>query len=458
MFNNSQSLKNILNNEREYRDYYASSENYINSTWVKRKLKEVFNPKSTESPRFYMEAGEILMKKVNVAVYSIENALDQADAYHALYNTTKNLSKESYDSLGKEEQNAIDNILRLAAENFNYVSYGANDSSMSLEYFQGKQPKEARGLGRIFQTIIAAIKRIIVAIANFFRGIFTAVRGIFRKFTFKQMQKYFAIAEGVVKSNPKLMITLKNYDKGGISPNFVKNLNEIPKTAQTINKTFDQEIAEINKFAAKKTNLFDAAMFNATLKARGMRLEGLAKSLLNHGLKIKTSNGRIMITNDARATINELIFSKNAKPSTSVKIPAKDFINHIKRAGLDKYNMDQSLNSIQRAMTDLQSKVSAAEGVFKKVEANTAAQKNVIVRSILKWVQDSFSTAVSICNAAIKFYNSNAGAIYKVYTQIVNGVVKLAKQDPKFVTQKPKKPLGAIRVNANIGFNNNKSK
>lgn len=449
MFNNSQSLENILNNEREYRDYYASSENFINSTWVKRKLKEIFNPKSSESSSFYMKAGEKLMEEVNVTVYSIESALDQADAYYALYNTTKNLSKESYNDLGKEEQEAINKLLNLAVENFNFVSYGHNDSSMSLEYFQGKQPKEARGLGRIFQTIISAIKKIIVAIANFFRGIFTAVRGVFRKFTFKQMQKYFSVAEGVVKANPKLMITLKNYDKGGISPNFVKNLNEIPKTSSVIIKTFDQEISEINKFAAKKTNVIDAAMFNTTLKARGMRLEGLAKSLLNHGLKIKTSNGRISITNDARSTINELIFSRNAKPSTSVKIPAKDFINHIKKAGLDKYNMDQALNSIQKAMTELQSKVTAASETFKKVEANTAAQKNVIVRSILKWVQNSFATAVSICNAAIKFYNSNAGAIYKVYTQIVNGVVKLAKQDPRFVSQKPK---GGLRIDTNINF------
>ena len=421
VFNNEiQSLESMFG-EPDRTQYYSNPENYINSTWLKRKIKEVFN--SRESVNYYLLAGESLMGEVEALTFSLESHVRNIEAYAKINATASEIAKSSvFNRLSLESQSAIKQLLNHSMNEYKILVAG-EDSYLSKEEFLGQTAKESRGIKRIFEIIGQAIKRVILAIANFFKGIFVKIRSFFRKFTYAAMQKYFAAAVQAAKANPKMQVSLTKYSKSGFSSGLAKFLQEIPKKSADIQKNYTTIIKNVSEFANKKANIIDHAVFQTKLKAITMCVDNTAKSMLAANIKV-TKSGKLEL--EKATQLNMLIYGTQ-KGIGKMTVNAKTFLAQVQKAGLDKINMDQVLNTISKGMTDLQAKVTEANKAFDMVKNNMLATKNGFVRGLLQFAQSSFQHSLSVCRIAIEFYKISSGAIYQAYSQTVRAVVSIAK-------------------------------
>ena len=418
-----QSIESMLG-EPERSSYYSNPNNYVNSTWLKNQLKTLF--RSKEKYSYYLKCGDALMNEVTALTFSLETFMRSVEGYAKINATASKIIKSNgFRNLSTESQNAVRGLLRHSAENYKYLVGG--DANMSTEELAGQKATESKGIKRVFEIIGQAIKRVILAIANFFKGIFIHIRSFFRKFTYSAMQKNFAIAVQAAKQNPNMTVTLNKYSKSGYSKGLAKFLQEIPKKSADIQKNYNDIIKMVTEFANKKTNVIDAAIFQTKLKACGMCVNNVSRSLLAAKIKV-TSNGKLQL--DKTAQINALIFD-GAKGVGKMTVKASAFLKDVQSAGLDKINMDQVLNTISKGMTDLQAKVTEANKAFDKVKANMMAQKNGFVRGLLQFCQSSFQQSLGVCRLAIEFYKISSGVLYQTYVATVKAVVTIAKGGSK---------------------------
>ena len=423
--NEIQSIESMFG-EVEHSSYYSNPNNYINSTWLKTKIKEVF--KTKEKPSYYLLCAESLMSEVNALTFSLESHVRNIEACAKINDMASNIIKSSqYQNLSEESKDAI---RRLASESFrDYKVLIAGDESMSKEEFLGQTAGQSKGIKRIFEIIGQAIKRVILAIANFFKGIFVQIRSYFRKFTYSAMQKNFAAAVQAAKANPQMKITMRNYSKSGFSSGLAKFLQEIPKKSADIQKNYTTVIKSVTEFAGKKANIIDNVAFQTKLKAITMCVDNTAKSMMAAGIQMD-KNGRLKY--EKTMQMNKLIYGTE-KGVGQMVVNANTFLKQVQSAGLDKINMDQVLNAISKGMTDLQSKVTEASKAYDMVKRNMLAQKNGIVRGLLQFAQSSFQHSLSVCKIAIEFYKLASGVLYKAYAQTVKAVVTIAKGGAKNV-------------------------
>lgn len=412
--------------EESHSSYYSNPNNYINSTWLKTQLKELF--KSKEKYSYYLKCGDVLMGEANALTFSIESHCRTIEAFYSINKLCSDVMKnDEFSSLSKESQNAIKKLLSHSAEQYKWAIVQDYDG-MSTEQFAGQKAGESKGIKRVFELIGQAIKKIILAIANFFKGIFVHIRSFFRKFTYSAMQKYFAAAVQAAKANPQLTVTLPKYSKSGFSKNLAKFLQEVPKKTADIQKNYTEIIKMVNEFANKKgTGIIDSAVFQSKLTVAGRCVEGTAKSLLNSGVKIN-KNGQASM--EMTSQMNKLIFGSETGVG-KMAVKAAVFLKQVQAAGLDKINMDQVLNAISKGMTDLQAKTTEANKAFDKVKANVAAQSNGVVRGLLQFCQAGFQNSLAICRMAIGFYKLASGVLYQAYKATVTAVVKIAKSGGK---------------------------
>lgn len=406
-------LNSIVNNKIPSDNNYSLNKNsYISSKGVKTGLKAIFN--SRESANFYIALGNSFMNQIDADEFSIESFLNNSLYQKSMIETIDKIkATENYKNLSSKEKNSLEELYYKSSENYNEM-YGMEAGLMSPKLGEIDK-KIMKGANVVFTTISSIIKKLILAISSFFKGIFQKLRGFFRKFTHKAMLKYFEEAEKVAKANPSLKVTVA----GLISKNFSKFLKGVPQAAAKLNQKYDSAVKKVKEYTAKSShNIFAKLNMAAQMTIFKTIANGAAQDLHSVGINVGKDGGAGL---EIAGAANQIIFGVSKPLSRTVS--AKEYLSACKAAGIDKENVDALLNQISKAMTDLQSKVTETDTVVKQASNNLGTSEP----RITSFINNAFRETLNISKLAIKFYNISGSTLYKAYSNAVSTVVRIAK-------------------------------
>ena len=418
--------KIIINDDYQImNDYYADSESFVISKSIANGINNILK-KSKEESNFYILLGNSLVDNSIVDEFSVSLNLESIDRYSSIYNILAKFKKTAaYQDLEQKEKQSIGNLQKYARENYNRIVYGRSEV---YSYEDLPAEKQKKGIMLVFEKIGAAIKKIILAVAAFFKGIFVKMRSFFRNFDNKRLQKYWPVFKQVYGvTHAKDKYKLINMGPDFINPEMIEFLKKIPSTNGKIMQEIDKLIGTIREYGDKnKANIFDKAKFGWSLKTQGDSLYKITQELSMLGVKCETpEKNKIVFKIDMSDQINEIFFG--SPDPKDVDLTGVQLVQKIEKSGILNNNFDALLLGISNSMSQLQSKLVANQNTYNRLKAGMNEAKGLNL-ALFKFVSMSFQKSLSVCRIMLRFYRLSSGTMYRVYRNVVNLIVRMAKE------------------------------
>ena len=409
----SKLANNILGRESNSNQYsnFNDPSCYIKSRSVKKGLEKIFN--SRESAEFYMLSGESLLDAIDIQEFAVENFFN--DLMNSI-KTDKVLSKvmgsKEYKKIGTESQEILKNL-----------KY-KNDKSL-----------EAMGsmIKNIGITLKNIIKRVILAIANFFKGIFIRIKTLFSKKSAGKTEDLLGLYNSAMSqlNNDRNAALIKMRVKHirVYNPNFKRyvdsSLRITSRGIDELNTGYNilQRIIK-NKDAATVDNIMRTGKFKA---------HSVIEGIPNNNLRTYHSLLEMLIPGSQSATIQQkvnMIAYGTANPIEGY-VTAKAYLEAVKKSGILSMNVDQVLNQTSNNLLQANSILTKINSDLDLVYMDSGVSEDTVRRDTFRISQSK--TLVTLCirktKEILQIYNIVSGAMVKIGAETRSACKKLLSAD-----------------------------
>ena len=370
-------LSNSVNKGVEsFTPLFKNKNNIIKSHSLYIGLDQVYN--SRESANFYLLKANQLMEAVEIEEFSFENFFNKIDTNNKLYNLLKDASKsETYSKIPYQDREDLDNLYYKVRRNQENISM-----SLSME-------GDSSGKSTIFQSMISTIKKLILAIANFFKGIFSKIMNVFRK-NGGNLENAYRNAYSVAGNNN--FITVNVVHKNCFNKNFKKDYaNVIVKLKKAI-----EEIRKSN------TELKQDVFSKAYKKANS------ASKISKYGENSKEES--------KKGEVYKIVFGTSKLQDGQVK--AKDYLNKIKAAGIVSFNFKAAADELAKYNSELTSEMTNASNTINSLKSKMNGGSYERLRKV-------YSQIISNCKSAISFVQALSSTILITFSTAIKVCEKI---------------------------------